>query len=243
MMNDLRAAFGLLTRLPVGSGAIRPDLARCVWAFPVVGLVVNGLAAAVFWGATRIGMPPMLAACWALVVMMLLTGGLHEDGLADTADGFGGGRTPARKLEIMRDSRIGSYGALALMMALLIRASAIAAIAHPITLLPVGMLGRAAMILPLRLLPPARHDGLGAAVRRPSLANVAAGLMLAGIATLAVLPLRTAATAGVAAVVAALVLTRLARSQIGGHTGDVLGATELITECAVFTVIACGMAP
>jgi adenosylcobinamide-GDP ribazoletransferase len=242
MVNDLRAAFGLLTRLPAGSGAIPPNLARCVWAFPVVGLVVNGLAAAVYWGATGIGMPPLLAAGWALTVMMLLTGGLHEDGLADTADGFGGGRTPARKLEIMRDSRIGSYGALALTMSLLIRASAIAAIAHPIALVPAGMLGRAAMILPLRLLAPARDEGLGAAVRRPSIANAAAGLALAGVATLVVLPLRPAATAIIIATVAALILTRLARSQVGGHTGDVLGATELVTECAVFTVIACGMA-
>ena len=88
------------------------------------------------------------------------------------------------------------------------------------------MLGRAAMILPLRLLPPARDDGLGAAVRRPSIANTAAGLVLAGIATLFVLPLRPAVTAIVLAIVAALLLTRLARSQIGGHTGDVLGATE-----------------
>jgi adenosylcobinamide-GDP ribazoletransferase len=237
MLTDLRAAFSLLTRLPIKLDTT-PDLARAVWAFPIVGLIVNGIGALVYWAAHQAGMPPLLAAAWTLAATILLTGALHEDGLSDTADGFGGGTTKARKLEIMRDSRIGTYGALALIITSLTRTTAIAALPHPLALITVGILGRAAMILPLLLLPPAREDGLSAAVRRPPTPTAAAGLTLAAIATLLQLPTRPALVAILAAAVTTLLLTVLARSQIGGHTGDVLGATEVLTECAVLTVIA-----
>jgi adenosylcobinamide-GDP ribazoletransferase len=232
MLTDLRGAFGLLTRLPVGSCAIPPDLARCVWAFPVVGLVVNGIAAVVF----AAGVPPLLGAAWALVVTMLLTGALHEDGLADTADGFGGGRTPARKLEIMRDSRIGSFGALALVMSLLVRVSAVAATPHPaLALIAAGILGRGAMILPLLLLPPARPDGMGATAGHPPRPAAALGLALSAGAAWLVLGGRPAIAAVIAAAGAGLVVAGLAWRQIGGHTGDVLGAAEILSECVVLT--------
>ena len=103
----------LLTRLPVGwlaTSAEPARLADAVWAFPVVGAVVGAIGGAVFWVCARLGMPPAVAAVWTLASMLLVTGALHEDGLADTADGLGGGRTRERKLEIMRDSRIGTFG-------------------------------------------------------------------------------------------------------------------------------------
>ncbi len=235
MLTDLRAAFGLLTRLPVGSAAIPPNLARCIWAFPVVGLVVNGIAALIY----AVSPPPLLGAAWALAVTMLLTGGLHEDGLADTADGFGGGRTPARKLEIMRDSRIGSYGALALMVSLLIRVSALAAIPHPApALIAAGILGRGAMIVPLTLLSPARPDGMGATVRQPPMAAAALGLALSAAAAWLVLGGRPAMIAVIAAAGASLTIVGLARRQIGGYTGDVLGATAVVAESVVLTALA-----
>jgi adenosylcobinamide-GDP ribazoletransferase len=234
MLADLRGAFMLLTRLTVGSGATA-DLRRFVWAFPVVGLVVNGAGALVDWGARHAGMPPLLAAAWALAAMMLMTGGLHEDGLADTADGFGGGATPARKLEIMRDSRIGSYGAAALLLSVLIRASAIAS-AAPGGLIAAGMLGRSAMILPLLMLPPARSDGMGATVRHPPPVAAAAGLLLAAIAAFVLLPGRLAVASVLVAAGVGLGAARLARRQVGGHTGDVLGAVEVVSECVVLSI-------
>jgi adenosylcobinamide-GDP ribazoletransferase len=235
MLTDLRAAFGLLTRLPVGSGSTPPDLARCVWAFPVVGLIVNSIAALVY----SAGLPPLLSAAWALAVTMLLTGALHEDGLADMADGFGGGRTPSRKLQIMRDSRIGSYGALALMVSLLLRVCAVAAIPHPASaLIAAGILGRGAMIVPLMLLPPARPDGMGATVRHPPTPAAALGLALSSVAAWLVLGGRPAIASVIAAAGAGLLVTALARRQIGGHTGDVLGATEIVSECVVLTATA-----
>jgi adenosylcobinamide-GDP ribazoletransferase len=197
--------------------------------------VVNGLAALVF----AAGFPPLLGAAWALCVTMLLTGALHEDGLADMTDGFGGGRSPARKLEIMRDSRIGSYGALALMMSLLLRVSAVAAIPHPApALIAAGIVGRGAMIVPLLLLPPARPDGLGATVRHPPLAAAALGLVLSAVAAWLVLGGRPAIAAVSAAAAAGLMVSAIAYRQIGGHTGDVLGGTEIASECFVLTATA-----
>ena len=114
---ELVSAFGLLTRLPVAD--LTPpgdyaDPARAVWAYPLAGLAVGLIGGLVYWLAAALAIPPMIAGVLALGAMVLATGGLHEDGLADTADGLGGGRDKARKLEIMRDSRIGSYGVIAL---------------------------------------------------------------------------------------------------------------------------------
>jgi adenosylcobinamide-GDP ribazoletransferase len=246
MLTDLRAAFTLLTRLPIRTGS-PPDLAHCVWAFPIVGLLVNGIGGLVYCAIHKAGMPPLLAAAWTLAITLILTGALHEDGLADTADGFGGGATPARKLEIMRDSRIGSYGALALLLSTLIRTTAIAAVAQPTpvlaALIGAGVVGRGAMILPLLLLSPARPDGMGAAVRRPALTVAMPGLALSAIAPFLLLPAKPAGVAILLGFAAAWGLARLAHRQIGGHTGDVLGAIEVITECVVLAVLATWLAP
>ncbi len=232
----------LMTRLPAGRFAHSGDLARCVWAFPVVGLAVGLASGLAYWLASRLGVPPLLAATWSLAGSLLLTGGFHEDGLADTADGFGGGATPARKLEIMRDSRIGSYGALALAVSCLLRITAVAAIGRPgsvITALVVaGMAGRSAMVGVLLLLPPARTDGLGASVGRPSAGRAAAGLAIAAVAPFLCVPAGGAAAVVALGAVAALATARLSAAQINGYTGDVLGAAEVAVECVVLTVLA-----
>jgi adenosylcobinamide-GDP ribazoletransferase len=240
---DLATALSLLTRLPVGWlgadwAAMNPG--RAVWAYPLVGAVVGGIGALVFAACRALGLSPALAALWTMAALLLTTGGLHEDGLADTADGFGGGRTRDRKLEIMRDSRIGSYGALALMLSLGLRAAALAALPSPraaaAALIAAGVLGRAAMLLPLRLLPPARPGGLGARVAGgPGWSVVAAvALTVAGVVML--LPLRSAVPAIAVGLIGAGALSRMARRQIGGVTGDVLGAVAVSVECLVLTV-------
>jgi len=238
-VQDLITALMLLTRLPVGwLGSGSSDLARSVWAFPVVGLVVGLIGGLVYWPLHGLGVPAWLAASWAFVAILIVTGAFHEDGLADTVDGFGGGRTRERKLEIMRDSRIGSYGAAALGLSLLIRIGALASLERPhlvlVALVVTAMAGRAGMILPLMALPPARADGMAAGmaeIPRWS-ASWALGLVLflAGMTHMLV----AAATAAMAS--AAVIL--FARRQIGGHTGDVLGATEVVVECATLTVLA-----
>jgi len=108
----------MLSRLPVGYVELAPTIGSSAWAFPLVGGILGALAAMVMLGLLWIGVAASMAAGLALLAMIFLTGGLHEDGLADVADGFGGGRDTARKLEIMRDSQIGSYGGLALVFSL-----------------------------------------------------------------------------------------------------------------------------
>jgi adenosylcobinamide-GDP ribazoletransferase len=250
LLTDLLSAFMLLTRLPVARFTRfggQPDLARCVWAFPVVGLVVNGTGGLIYYLAHKAGMPPPLAAIWALAATMIVTGAFHEDGLADTADGFGGGTTPAQKLAIMRDSRIGSYGAVALILSVAVRVAAIAALNRSDTVIPAmilaGMLGRSGILLLPLVLKPARDSGMGAAMGNPRIAGTAAALALATVAAFLSLPTLLATAAVALGFGAALALAKLAHAQIAGHTGDVLGATEVVIECVVLTVIATAVSP
>ena len=230
----------LLTRLPVPRwSSAAPDMARCVWAFPVVGLVVNLLAGLVFWLGARAGMPPLLAAAWTVAAAVAMTGAMHEDGLADVADGFGGGATRERKLEIMRDSRLGSFGAVALLLSVIVRVAAIAALVQPgavlASLVAAGMLARSVMVLPMMLLRPARAEGMGASMGRLRVIPAAAGLGMAFAAPFTLLPLRPAAAAVLLSVAVSLGMARLAARHIGGYTGDVLGACEMASECVVLT--------
>ncbi len=230
---ELVGAFCLLTRLPAGRlAAVHPPPGDCVWAYPLVGAAVGSLAAAVLRLGQAAGMAQPVAAAWALASAVLVIGGLHEDGLADTADGFGGARTRERRLAIMRDSRIGSYGALAVAFGLALRAVPLALSTRPErALLLAGVLGRGAMLLPVLLLRPARPDGLGASLRAAG-----RGRLLAGLATCAVMAY-AAPGAGLAALAAGLVVTALAQRQVGGYTGDVLGAAEVTAECAALAML------
>ena len=122
----MTASIAFCTRLPlVGATPIAGStIAKAAWAFPIAGLVVGIVGAVVYALAHRAGVPAWPAAALAVAATLLATGCLHEDGLADTADGFGGGKTREQKLDIMRDSRIGVYGVCALIMSLLLRVGA-----------------------------------------------------------------------------------------------------------------------
>src|SRR5260370_12044026 len=150
---DSKDGILFVTRLPVPHSAPvdSGDVAHASWAFPVAGALVGSAGALTYAIASGIRLPPALAAALALGATLLITGCLHEDGLADTADGLGGGRDRARKLEIMRDSRLGTYGACALMMSLLLRWTALAAMAGP----PAGAPPRTSPARPRRARPPA----------------------------------------------------------------------------------------
>ena len=202
--------------------------------FPLVGAMIGAAGGLVFASGTWLGLPPMLAALLAIAAQILLTGGLHEDGLADVADGFGGGRTRADKLRIMRDPRIGSFGALALVLAVLARIGALAGLAEPALAAAVLIAGGAASRAPLPvlmvMLPPARDEGLAAGAGRPHPLRAAAGVAVAVLMALALLSPPMAASGVVAAACGALLLVPLARHQIGGHTGDVLGAAQQLAE-------------
>lgn len=231
-LDELRLALMLLTRLPVerllGPMRGRVPLAASGWAWPLVGALVGACQAAVLYLGLRWGLPAAAAALLALAVGMLVTGALHEDGLGDLADGFGGGRDRARTLEIMRDSRLGSYGALALVLAVGLQVALISALpvdAAVAALVGLGAASRGFLPLVQLWLPQARAEGLGAsAAAEPAAASAwAAGLIGAALALLlapgAALVLLIAAQAAV---------LWLACRQIGGVTGDVLGAAQLL---------------
>ena len=225
-LRELQVALMLLTRLPAGRiPGEAPTLAKAVWAFPLIGALVGLIMWAVFALASWVGLPPLAAALMALAASALATGAIHEDGLADTADGFGGGQTRERKLEIMKDSRIGSYGVLALLLSLGLVASAMAQGASLAGFLGIGAASRAAMLLPMAFLPPARETGLGHGATISPDTRFAAAMAIAlafALASFGVLVPMLAVTA---------LLMVLMKAQIGGQTGDTLGATQKIAEC------------
>jgi adenosylcobinamide-GDP ribazoletransferase len=247
-LGQFAAAWTLLARLP-WPFAVPRDLGaigRGVWAFPIVGAVLGALGGGVFWMAREIGMPALVAAALAIGFLALATGALHEDGLADTADGFGGGRSREEKLAIMRDSRTGAYGVSALIIVTLLRVGALAALGAAqgfAALIAAAALGRELAALPMSLLPPARADGLGhGAGRAPGFAACLALILAVGAATLAAagydLPWRAVGYAVAGAFFAVLFVTLLALRQIRGVTGDVLGAAILAGEAAALMALA-----
>ena len=234
--SDVALALGLLTRLPV-TVRHRARGARAAWAWPLAGATLGGLAALAGALVLALGLPAPVAGLIALGALVMLSGGLHEDGLADTADGLWGGWTPARRLEIMRDSRIGSYGVVALVLSLGLRGVALAlafaggAVAGAVALIVAAMLSRAAMAAVMAALPPARADGLAQRQGRPPRAAVALAAALAGVAALAFAG-GAGIIAALAASLAAMAVAGLARTKIGGQTGDVLGAVQQVAEIA-----------
>lgn len=239
--DELGLAFLLLTRLPVPPVAGEaPAMAASSWAWPVVGLAVGGLSALACLLALSLGLPPVMAAIVALAAGVLATGGMHEDGLADLADGFGGGRSRERKLEIMRDSRIGSYGVIALALSLGFRVAGIAAVTEAggtaLVLAALAAGSRAVLPAAILLMPAARPDGLGRAAAGfdPVPARIAAVI---GFACLLPLGLGTAVLIAAVMAGSALVVAGLAMRQIGGQTGDVLGAMQQVAECAGWAAV------
>jgi adenosylcobinamide-GDP ribazoletransferase len=238
LIHDCKVALAFLTRVPVGERrAWRDlDLAASVPLFPVVGALI-GLAGAIGYAlATWLGLPPLPAAVIALATTIWLTGALHEDGLADIADGVGGGPTREDKLRIMRDPRVGSYGAIALVLALLARAGALAALAAPwavgVALVAAGAASRAALPAVMASLPNARADGLAAGAGRPHPLRAAAAVLVAALIAIVLLG-QAAPAALLGGAAGALAVALLARRQIGGCTGDVLGAVQQLTEIGV----------
>ncbi len=245
LVRDLAFCLVFFTRLPVPVpvSIAEARLATSIWAVPLAGLAVALLSAAVYALASALSLGPAAAAGLALAASALVTGCLHEDGLADVADGFGGGRDREQKLDIMRDSRIGTYGACALAFSLLLRWSALAAIADPAAVLAALAASHAAAraILPgfMHAVPPARAGGLSANAGAPAFGGALAAATLGVIALFVCLGPTTGFVALALLSLAALAMGWLCRRQVGGQTGDVLGALEQGGEVVVLlTVVA-----
>src|SRR5881227_1389018 len=228
LFDEFAISMAVLTRLPVGvAGHDEPGaIGASGWAFPLVGAGIGGVVA--------VGL--------AVLAGIALTGAFHEDGLADTADGFGGGRDRDAKLAIMRDSNHGSFAILALAFSVGLRGAALATMGDPIhaglALLAAHAASRGALPAMMHLLKPARADGLGFTAGRPSRAvALTAAVIGMAIALAALGPSRGAITLLLAAAGIAL-MAALARRQIGGYTGDVLGAFQQIGEIVMLLVAA-----
>jgi adenosylcobinamide-GDP ribazoletransferase len=246
-----------LPRLPFEREAFSlPDFGRLPQATPLACLLIAAPSALVLAGGAALGLPSLLAALICVATNALVTGAFHEDGLADMADGFGGGASAERKLEIMKDSRVGTFGASAVATSFLVRGAALAgaldlygwrgAVA---AWLIAAVAARLYGVVPLALLPPARREGLGAnagvwtAAMTPLPGALARGALLAlGLAVLlglaGGLPEGALAAGLAAAGVTTALTTRAARRQIGGQTGDVAGASEQFAEMAILVAFA-----
>jgi adenosylcobinamide-GDP ribazoletransferase len=244
IITDIKIAVSLSTILPVGLTTPVDDgeIARASWALLVAGLLVGLAGGAIYWIAWRSGLTAGPAAMLALATTILVTGAIHEDGLADTADGLGGGRTKDQKLDIMRDSRIGTYGACALVISLVLRWSALAAIGRPglvaAALLLSHVAARAALPVFMWLVPPARSDGLSAAAGQPPKQCALTAFGLGALCLACGFGFGKAIVALILLSMVGLIMAWLATRQVGGQTGDILGALEQIGEIAIVLMAA-----
>jgi adenosylcobinamide-GDP ribazoletransferase len=234
---DTPGTAGAVGTAVVSAGA---NLAQAAWAFPFAGFVVGLIGAIVYLVADRLVLFSWPAAALAVAATILVTGALHEDGLADTADGFGGGDTREGKLAIMRDARIGTYGVCVLIIALVVRIAALAGLTEPAlvatALIAAHVGARAVVPFAMYLLPAARTDGLAFTAGVPSGVSVAIAAALGFLALLLCLGLVHALIALVVLAIAVALLAWLAMRQIGGQTGDVLGTVEQVSEIVILLV-------
>ena len=238
-LNDFLTAVQFLTRIPVPTSPWTPDsLPRAVKFFPIVGALLGAIAALAHALLTP-HLPRLAAAALTVTLLVLITGAFHEDGLADAADGFGGGHSREKILEILRDSRIGSYGGAALALSIITRIALIAAL--PLehvtaTLIAAHVLCRWTTLPLSYFVPPARPAGDGQATSLLlSPASLAIGTTFA--VAVAILLLKWRAAPALAAAIAVTALTgAYYRHRIGGVTGDCFGATNQLTEITTYLV-------
>jgi adenosylcobinamide-GDP ribazoletransferase len=236
-------ATAFFTRIPVVTPPYRAgQLADSAWAFPLVGAGIGGVAAFAFLLAQLVGLGDWPAALLAVLASIVLTGALHEDGLADTADGLIGGHNRDQRLTIMRDSRHGTFGVVAIVFRVLLRAAALAGIGEPIyaglALIAAHAASRAALLPAMRALAPARVEGLGATAGRVSPPLAIGALAIGLLITLAALGPRRGVIAVGLVGAAVFGLGVLAHRRIGGYTGDVLGAFQQTGEIVMLLTAA-----
>jgi len=248
LLADFAAAARFLTLLPLPARLhLMPAWPRMMRMFAAVGALAGLLSGAVLMLANMAGLSATLAAALAALAALALTGALHEDGLADLADALGG-RTREKRLEILRDPRIGAFGVLALLFAVALPVFALehvlfsrGVLAAVLALVLAHAFSRWFMLLPARQLPPARKEGLGRAAGRPDMAIIRQGLALAlllgALPALLAFSLAQVLAALTAGLLATQALIALARRLLGGQTGDVLGAAEVAARLAMLLVL------
>lgn len=249
---DILRSVAFLSRIPMPSGLFeghQGGLSRTVRGFPAAGILILLPSSIVLWLLLSLDADPLIAAIVALAIQVLVTGALHEDGLADSADGLFGGRDREHALAIMKDSHIGSYGTVALILGFGLRAASIAALARELSpsaaaacVLAVAALSRMLLIWHWTFLPSAREKGVAAGAGAPSRQAfhlaVVTGLLLAGLMLLPVTSLSAILVGLGISALACAGFTAVVRRRIGGHTGDTLGATQQICEATALVALA-----
>ena len=254
---DIRIAFAFLTRIPVpypldkNGKPIERSLAETSWAFPLVGLLVGVCGSLIMVLSDTLNLPVYVSALLAITTTVFITGALHEDGLADVADGFGGSHDRDRKLEIMKDSTVGSYGALALCISVLLRTLLLGSLldwgsmdqvqggvnypsAAIVIMITAHIVGRGYVPLIMTHLPLARKNGLAAVAKKPKLRSSYGSLLITLLFVFSLLPFLSALIILSTALLILTLVSWLSLRQIGGYTGDVLGSAVQLCEITVY---------
>ena len=246
-MDDLQICLMFLTRIPVPGGLAlsHPSLAQACRFFPVIGAIVGIIGAIVLAVADQLGLPQGASVLLAIAAMVMVTGGLHEDGISDTADGLGGGSNKDRRLEIMKDSRVGAFGVIALVFVIGLKWAGLAALSigpAALALFAGAVISRGILPLFMRYLPPAKDNGLSADAGRPGFDRVA--LSLGVTLVVALIGVGFWLTIGLAIVVALVTgaMSIWVKVKIGGQTGDILGTLQQLGEISVILTLAAAAA-
>lgn len=238
VVSEIKLCIGLLTRLNVSFNKGEPTVeltTACRW-FPLIGIIIGALSGAALWVGNFLELPEGVTAILAIAVAIFVTGAMHEDGLADVADGFGGGKNRDYKLEIMRDSRLGVYGTLALIIDTVLRWALLTQLLSFSWEFAAGCLiaaaasSRLVTLSLMKSLPAARAEGLGASMGTPETTAIYTAILITFLASLASKDLVFIFAIAVSVAVAATALHWLSKNQIGGQTGDVLGAGQRLGE-------------
>lgn len=244
-LEDLKICAGVLTRIPLPPSALPEEISVSDASrfFPIIGGVIGLIGGIVMMFAAWLSFSPMIVAIFGLLTMAVVTGALHEDGLADTIDGLGGGQTRERKLAIMHDSQIGSFGVVALIFSFAVRWAALSAIAGmgagqaALAVIAAGAASRALLPAVMHYVPVAREDGLSADAGRPGFDRAGVAFIIGVLFLLFCLGFQTGIVSLGLVVLAAAMFVYFVANRIGGQTGDVLGATQQISEAVVLLAI------
>lgn len=237
LISQCAVALMFLTRLPVSDRVFQngyPSLQSALWAFPLIGVLLGIIGTASFMVAKWLSLPDSIAVVVMLGTLVLATGALHEDGLADTADGFGTYKDAKGIARIMKDSLIGSYGAVMLVLMTLLRGAAFLEINHEallFSLMAAMATGRGFVPIALTLTPLSPHASLGKMLHKPTKATLLAVSAICALCYL-LIPFGNLLTALLASMIAFVIIRQLAVKKIDGLTGDVMGTIIIVTETA-----------
>ncbi len=242
-VQDFMVVLVFLTRLPIKPGFTfdMSALKTACRAFALIGLIVGGASGTVYILAAYMGLPLLVSAILAMAVQIIVTGALHEDAIGDVADGFGGGADKEKKLAIMRDSRVGTYAVTALIIVIGLKIAVLGSMPDPLLgfafLVVAATLSRGMMTWALYLMPTAREDGLGHGAGRPDIIAPLVSTVICVLIAILVLGPQLGAIALMSGIIGASLMGMIANRQIGGQTGDVLGAIQQMSE--IFILVAC----